>query len=97
MEVMFEALKAMHELGSMSLLELVELNTKLSQLRDQSGGSLRQQIYEYALRVNEFISLRAQDREEDIRSQQRADPARGVLAQGIQVRGVASSTRFGGG
>lgn len=94
MEVVFEALKELHELPKMALDELVELNTKLSQLREQAGGELREAIYTYALEVNEHITNRAMDREEDIRANIAADPERAALHQTVSPVSVKSEEGF---
>lgn len=96
MEGMFEVLQEQSDLPSMTLDELVILNTQLSQLREAAGGDLRQQIYDYALEVNRYITLRSMDREENIQAQIAADPKRALLHQGVRAFGIPSSTRFGG-
>jgi hypothetical protein len=71
------------ELDEMTLDELVELNTHLSNVRREAGGNLRQEVYLFALRVNEWITQRSLEREQALL----ADPARASLRQGIGARG----------
>lgn len=93
MEVLFEALKA-SDLSAMSLDALVELNTKLSEMRSAAGGELRAAIYAYALEVNKWITKRAEEREAAIFEAHRNDPERARLHQGIRMGGLASDGKL---
>ncbi|APU88900.1 hypothetical protein Rctr197k_084 [Virus Rctr197k] len=94
MEGMLEALKAMSNLETMTLDELIALNTKLSELRLQTGGEVRKAVYAYALEVNLWITRRVLDREEDIRAAHGRDPARAELHQHVAPLGLSSDGKL---
>lgn len=73
----FEALKSATDLSTMTLEELGEFNTTLSQHREEAGGALRKAIYAYALDVNVWITQRSADREEIL------EQARGLTAKAL--------------
>jgi hypothetical protein len=82
----FQALKGATKLDTMTLEALEQLCIQLSNMRLEAGGTLRHEIYSYALEANEHLTARHLDREEDIRAAQAADPVRAAKAQRIGAR-----------
>ena len=93
-EVQLEALKAVVDLRTMSLDELLVLNCKLSQMREACGGAERRAVYEYALEVNVWITVATTAREVALKVARDLDPAKAALHQGVSLGGVASDGRF---